>query len=75
MRRRLSGCLDLSKQWEISEAMTLAFSLRAERFIPTAERLFAGYLVLILAADPVEALGVLCQDRFFVIFAQILAAQ
>jgi aromatic ring hydroxylase len=41
----------------------------AERFIPTAERLFGGYLVLILAADPVKTLRVLCQDRFFVILA------
>jgi hypothetical protein len=57
------------KATEISEAMTLAFSLRAERFIPTAEQLFAGDLVLILAADPVETLRVLCQDRFFVILA------
>jgi hypothetical protein len=69
IRRRLSGCSDLSKQWEISQPMTLAFSLRAERFIPTAERLFGGYLVLILAADSVETLRILCQDRFFVSLA------
>ena len=54
--------------------MTLAFSLKAETLL-LRQSSSSAVLSDVLAADPVKALRVLCQDRFFVILTQVVAAQ